>query len=414
MIARSSRCLAIRVLLLSYLFPPTPLAEAYVTAKTMGATGYPTDVLCVDSRTWNLPADVVLGRYAEERFCKVVRKRFRGGRTLLRMQWRVPMVCDVPDAMLYFWPAARRAALGMVPGHDVLVTRSQLHSVHLTGLSVKGRHPTLPWVASFSDPWTGSRAPDRTALTRFVNSRMEAEVLEACDIAVFTSEQAADYTMRRHPQLRTPVRIVPHSFDPVLFDPPTEPSDDHVMLRYCGYFDRARTPEPLLRALGCLLERRPDLATRIRVELVGGTPRGALETRAGQGLPAGMVTTRDPVSYRASLQLMRDASVLLVVDADQSQPAAGTYLPSKLIDYIGAGRPIVAFSPPGAAAQVVAALGGAVASPDDPHAGADALERSLGDAAGTGQTWGTPEVRERFHVRRIGAQWRSILDEVAQ
>ena len=380
----------------------------------MGATGYPTDVLCVDSRTWNLPADTVLGRYAEERFCRVVRKRLCGGRTLLRMQWRVPMVCDVPDAMLYLWPAARRAALGMVAGHDVLVTRSQLHSVHLTGLSVKRRHPTLPWVASLSDPWTGSHGPDRNALTRYVNSRMEAEVLEACDIAVFTSEQAADYTMRRHPQLRTQVRIVPHSFDPVLFGPPMGPSEVHVMFRYCGYFDRARTPEPLLRALGCLLERRPGLATRIRVELVGGTPPGALETRAGRALPTGMVTSLDPVSYRASLQLMREAGALLVIDADQSKPAAGTYLPSKLIDYIGAGRPIVAFSPPGAAAQVVEALGGAVASPDDPHAGADALEQTLGAAARRGQTWGTQEIRELFHVRRIGELWRSILDEAAR
>jgi hypothetical protein len=45
------------------------------------------------------------------------------------------------------------------------------------------------------------------------------------------------------------------------------------------------------------------------------------------------------VGYQESLKLMSEADALLVIDAPADQ---SVFLPSKLIDYIGAGRPISA------------------------------------------------------------------------
>jgi glycosyltransferase involved in cell wall biosynthesis len=110
----------------------------------------------------------------------------------------------------------------------------------------------------------------------------------------------------------------------------------------------------------------------LRVELVGSREH---PVAVPDGLP---VTLRDPVDYTESLALMRASDALLVVDAPAER---SVFLPSKLVDYLGAGRPIVALTPPGAAADLVDRAGGWVADPADPVAGADALAAALRGAA---------------------------------
>jgi hypothetical protein len=66
------------------------------------------------------------------------------------------------------------------------------------------------------------------------------------------------------------------------------------------------------------------------------------------------------VDYKTSLALMESADLLLVIDAPFDQ---SVFLPSKLVDYIGAQRPIFAITPPGTSAKLVSDLGGMVAHP---------------------------------------------------
>jgi hypothetical protein len=184
-----------------------------------------------------------------------------------------------------------------------------------------------------------------------------------------------------------------------------------LTLRYVGYFYPGRTPEPLFLALHELLRQRPELSGRLRVEIVGTAPRSSLRTRAAKALPTGLVRLISPVDYRRSLLLMQSADLLLVVDppADRS-----VYLRAKLIDYIGAERPIVAIAPSGPTADVVASLGGWVSDPADIGGSAGALASAI-EFAGrleNTQPWGDPVVRHRFHVDTVGSQWRELLEEV--
>ncbi|MBM3317932.1 MAG: hypothetical protein FJY75_08760, partial [Candidatus Eisenbacteria bacterium] len=82
------------------------------------------------------------------------------------------------------------------------------------------------------------------------------------------------------------------------------------------------------------------------------------------------------IPYLDSLALMRRSDLLLTVDARLTQSAESVFLPSKLVDYLGSGTPVLAVTPRrGATARVVAESGGIVCDIEDDEAIEGALER---------------------------------------
>src|SRR4029453_1744450 len=94
---------------------------------------------------------------------------------------------------------------------------------------------------------------------------------------------------------------------------------------------------------------------RLRIELVGRwlcPDREAVERRLRRHPN---VVHREPVPYRGALGLMCGADALLHVDV----PTDRRYFrPSKLVEYLGANRPIVAFCSPGAGERFAREAGG--------------------------------------------------------
>lgn len=316
----------------------------------------------------------------------------------------------------------RRWALG--PGESVLgglcakpetilVTFGQPMSDHLAGLRIK-RKTGVPWLAHFSDPWADSPYRRQRLYPAWHNRRMERQVVEHADRVVFTSDATRDLVMSKYPaELRDKTCALPHAFDASLYDGgDASQARDHgpLVLRYVGNFYNRRWPTALMGALAILCDKRPDLAARLRIEIIGPE---ALRAEIGR-LPKTLVQLFPPVPYLESLRLMRDADLLLVLDAPFSR---SVFLPSKLVDYIGAGKPIFAISPPGPSADLVTRLGGTVADVNDENEIAERLGQAVeglpaGDHGG-GPPWGDPEVRAEFAATAVAARFDALIDEVA-
>jgi glycosyltransferase involved in cell wall biosynthesis len=400
--------LADRLLFLSYAFPPMAAPEGVVSAKRMGALpGFEVDVVCAQTRPEWFREDRTLDEYVGARFGTV--ERVRRGPLWDRLSLRsFGGVLRPPDEFRLLNRPTRHIAERMLRERDyvAVVSASQSHAVHLVGLALKRNHG-LPWIAHFSDPWTRNPFVRLEGLERRINERLERRVLAAADRLVFTSETAADLCLAGFPPAyRAKAHALPHPFDPLLYPPSrVRVGGDRILLRYVGAFYGRRTPRPLVDALARF---EPDLLARVRVEIVGEVAPGLLDTSTI--LPEGTITVVPPVDYVPSLRAMTEADGLLVVDA----PAASSpFLPSKLVDYVGAGRPVAALTPPGPAADLTRRLGGPVADPADAEACAEAL-RQLVDLAVThaDATFGAEDVRREVSVEAVRGRMAGIVREL--
>jgi hypothetical protein len=413
----------LRILLLSYCFPPVPLIEAHVTAKVSGRLEAEVDVIAADPALWRLAPDRSLDDYVEEGFESVTRVRRHGVPSLLRAMGRVPFVGTHPDALAFL----NRRVLGelrrrRLDDYDLLVTRGEFHSIHLVPLRL-ARRP--PWVAHFSDPWVGGHIGGAPRAGR-TNARREAQVVEAADRLVFTSTAAAEFTMSRYPPaLQAKARHVPHCYMPELYEGNRAggPSSGHtghdlrLLARHVGNLRWNRHPDPLFRALLELENQQPGTLAELRVDLLGLVDPQMLESEAARALPAGLVETSPPVDYRTSLRAMRDSELLLVTETDS---ARSVDLHAKIVDYTGAGVPIAGIAPPGPTADLIAALGGWVGHPARPHEGAAALGAGIEEARRRRREldrpgpWGDAEVRGRYDAATVGRElaaiYRGLLD----
>jgi hypothetical protein len=411
-----------RVLLLSYCFPPVPLIEAQVAAKVSGHLGASVDAIAADAGMWRLPPDHSLDGYVEGAFGSVTRLRRRGVPPLLRAQGRVPLLARRPDALTFL---NRRLLAELrkrrLEDYDLLVTRGQFHSIHLAPLRLRRRPP---WVAHFSDPWVGNPSRGDRGLTRRANERREARVVEAADRLVFTSATAAEFTLSHYPdEVRAKADQVPHCFMPELFErgpgdggaaEAAVRRDPRLLARHVGNLRWNRHPEPLFRALLELERLRPGALAELRVDLLGLISAPMLETEAARALPQGLLEVSPPVDYRSSLLAMRESELLLVTE---SEAAGSVDLHAKIVDYTGAGVPIVGIVPPGPTAELIAALGGWHGRPGRPEEGTRALAAGLEQARrrrqGDGGLWGDAAVRARYSAATVGRELAAIYGECA-
>lgn len=394
--------------MLSYGYPPLAAPESYLAAKAVAGLNADVDVVCCTAaRPWQ-PADDSLTSYAEAAARQV--ERFDQPAWLPVVQ-PLRVTRRFPDAMRFVHRRAAAIAERRLAerDYDLLLTWSQWHSVHLVGLKLKRHHPKLPWLAHMSDPWASNPLVPLGPFTSRLNLAMERTVIREADAVEFTADEAAVVTMARHPAEWSGKAVtVPHAYDPALYPPIAAPSGS-ITIRYVGSFYGARSPRPLLDALERIRQRDPGLLDDVRVEMIGQMPkavRASIPARIG----AAELVTGSMVSYAQSLSLMAGADLLVGVDA---AAARSVFLPSKLVDYIGAGRPILSIAPAGPAARLAREIGGWAADPGFPERIATAIAEALSAVrASRGCQWGDDVTRRRFHVSAIGEQRSAIIDRM--
>lgn len=329
-----------------------------------------------------------------------------------------PFYGRVPDDLRGWVPRAESAVLAKLRAKefapDVMITFGEPMSSHLLGLRLKNRLKAR-WIAHFSDPWADNPFRRRNLLANIVNRRLERRVIAAADYLLFTSAETVDLVMGKYPAgWRKKCAVLPHSFDPALY-PPRVPIDGPLVARYLGNFYGHRTPLPLLRALHVMLRDQPATLHDVRFELVGRVPPWIKWHTTFRALPAGLIRFVDSVAYSKSLELMVSADLLLVIDAPDEM---SVFLPSKLIDYIGADVPICGITPPGTTANLLRRLGAPVGDPRRPEDAAMTLLRALRLAAeqrdrGVAAPWADPVIRNEFAIDRVAGEFTAILARVA-
>lgn len=361
-----------RVLFISYAFPPLRMAEAlqaWRMARGLAGHGWTPTVLTVTPESSHEPSDPIeIGEDGES-----VRVPSCEPRVLRSLCWRLcrALLAMPDDKRLWVRRAVAAGRRLLARGaFDVILTRACPLSCHLVGLALKRRFGT-PWVAHFSDPWTASPYFPRHAPWQVrYNQRLEARVFASADRVTFTNAFARDDQLALYgDEVRRKADVVPHATDLSLRRAAPDPDRARPLrLLHTGSLYGLRTGRALYGAVQRVASQMPGA---VRLTLLGPIEPGECEMLRRMD-PAGLVHTRETTTFADALDAMRQADVLVAIDAPSVSPCP--FLPSKLYDYLIADHPILALTPArGAAADFVRCAGGLQAPPDDPEAIADAV-----------------------------------------
>jgi len=341
-----------------------------------------------------------------------------GVRRFLNAAWaRIIPALFFPDEQLLWAPSAALVGRSAHRGHPVGVLYSSAppFSTHLAA-GLLHRLIGVPWIADFRDPWIGnSFARPLGAPHRRLQANLERWIVSRADRSVFATGRLRDRYAERYPTLAHRFVVIPNGYDLAELasaraaaegEPRSDPGTFRLV--YAGSLYGADELALFLDGVELLLGRRPDLADRLRVEFIGwfNAENTALAARR---LPRLEPVVRHlgfmPRGEALARVAAADAGLHLMAEAPGRDQVVG----SKLYDYIGLDKAVLAVTPPGDARLLLEQLDWGVVADPTPEGVAAGLERIVESPAPNRQA--DPE--RAFERRSLTAELAALLDEVA-
>jgi len=400
-----------RVLLLSYHYPPAPAVGSLRAAKVARALCMAGHEVTVVTANWGVatpamdpssdpgaPVLHVTPWPGPRDWYLALKRRLRSkAKRSAEQVGREGPVVDAPEGVTawkrylfsllwlpddrqgFIAPAAIAAWRRMRGAVDLVYTTAPPFSVHLAGLLLRGvLGSSARWVMEFRDPWTDNPWKPRHVRSRFSDAAdglLERWCLGAADQIVVVSEGMYELlsaklpSAARHRLVLAPSgieRIAPARRQPRQASP--------LRIAYAGTLYHRRDPRPFLRAIATVRQRCAFTPQELQVDFVGHCrwyhDVSIESAAAGLGL-ADVVRFHDWVDNDACLAFLGRADLLLLLA--QGQPVQ---IPNKLYEYLGTGVPILAYADrDGDVARLLHQVGGhRVVADDDVEAAANAIE----------------------------------------
>lgn len=240
-----------------------------------------------------------------------------------------------PDSLFWMRYFASRIARGTKP--DVIYSRSGPVSGALLARALKQRLGT-PWIMHLSDPWADN--PGKVA--RAADHAIERQCFAEADRISLTCEGQADFYRAKYPEYTGKIFIAPNMLPAILpATPAPVAADGALKLVYTGNLYGSRSPAPLVQALAHIQERTAETLAHLEVHIYGHAQPEALALLASQPKT---ITYHGPVSYAQAMAAQQMADILLSIDPAESHPLEGCYLPSKVLDAMAMGKPLLAIT----------------------------------------------------------------------
>lgn len=320
----------------------------------------------------------------------------------LRVGYVEPSVTGLPVGTLRCIQLARRA--------DVVNSVSNPPHLQIAG-AVAARATGTPWLAEFRDPLVENPGVAPESLAARARRRLERYVLTHADRVVWYDgiQLPDDYFAREYPDIPSDRyrQLPPIGFERETFDAITPERFDAFTVTYAGsFYEGWIEPYTFLDGLGRFVTDGDSGGVQA---LFYGDWNDDYKRAARE---AGVVDHVDPrpfVPHEVVVAVMKGSDAVLYVGGDD--PRNRLNLPSKLYDYIGCGRPILAIvDPTFRVAEVIRKHGfGIVVEPGDAEGVREALERIR---AGEFEYAPDPEAVEQFTRERSTEAYVEALEEL--
>lgn len=253
----------------------------------------------------------------------------------------------------------------LIQKHNItaVYTSNYPQSTHVIGLQLKQR-TGVRWIADFRDGWTQNPAffkPENQHLAQ-AQYKLEREVAKTADEVITVSPPITRHLQSLRSSNRSPAITIFNGYDPGDF-PPIEAKPFHpgcLTILYTGTFFGQRSPQEFFVLLAAVRRRshhwRSALKVRFRCAL---SPEDYAKAKQLKLLekenPCLELLPTIPFAECCREQQRAEALLLIL----ERGPGAEIMVSQKVFEYLGAGRPIFALVPEGAAAEVLRQTGGA-------------------------------------------------------
>ncbi len=253
---------------------------------------------------------------------------------------------NYPDSKFSFHKQTQFALSKIKHIPDVVYSRSfPLSSTILAYKLVE--HYNKPWVLHLSDPWIFKSKNDNDLENSEVwNIEWEEKCFQKAAVISLTSNKTIAFYKKKYPQFSEKFQFFPNVYDLSELGPNLNPQNDNrikTQFLYTGGLTHERNPKFLLECLQELFTEQPDLMISSSFKFIG--PKDSYVTNLFKEFSLPFVENKGPVTYFESKEIQKDADILLILDAPITDPNKAVFFPSKLLDYMIIGKPILAISP---------------------------------------------------------------------
>ncbi|WP_435096246.1 hypothetical protein [Halarchaeum sp. P4] len=324
--------------------------------------------------------------------------------------WHV-VVAHAPEPYVSGFPEALARCLrtGYREGVDAVVSINNPFHLHLLGY-LTSRALRTPWLAEIRDPIATHPDRDPDSPVTWAAKAVERLVVREADHVVwFDGIQLPDDYFERYdvPDERV-VQLPPIGYEKAKFDAAGRADYETFTVTYAGsFYEGWIEPYTFIDGLETYVERTGERDLRAQFYGDWNDDYQRAVERAGV---ADLVETHDFVPHEEIVPVLKGTDVLLYVGGDD--PGNRLNLPSKLWDYVGAQRPILAVVDPSfRVADFIETHGlGLVADVDDPDAVADALVAFRDDYEFTPDD----SVFEEYTRERSAERIAGVLDDITE
>lgn len=226
--------------------------------------------------------------------------------------------------------------------YDVVISVGLPFTAHLVARSLKKLSPSTKWIMDIEDPFCYSDIfwVNNFSLYAQLNKKIEGICLSEAHKISVTNENALKMYLELFPKINHKISVIP----PLLGYSTTNANQVKTLEAGCihlGYFgsfySNVREPEVLITFLNNVLNYFPELMEKMRIHIVGQlNPAHVLYfENINQSLNKNIIRYGF-LEYRATQSLMSQMDALINVGNTTTY-----HLPSKIVDYLGANKPIV-------------------------------------------------------------------------
>jgi glycosyltransferase involved in cell wall biosynthesis len=251
----------------------------------------------------------------------------------------------IPDPRMFWVRPSVKFLAEFLKANNIrtIVTTGPPHSLHLIGLKLKQRDPSLHWLADFRDPWSEWGFLDTLkvgAWARRRHKKLERSVLQQADEVITITP----FYVRQFSTLGgRPVNLLTNGYDEDDFKDLVLTRPPRFTIRHIGIVNEKCDPRPFMEAVRTAMRVEPEFAANTQVEFIGEVhPQFKAYVQASPELNR---ITRFPgsVPHKELLKIYGSSSMLVLVLTGYKD--AEGYMPGKLFEYLATGLPVLGVGP---------------------------------------------------------------------